>query len=288
MARTANIVGRYAYLTVDGVEYRVYFEEAGSGIPFILQHTASTDGRQWRHLLEDEEITKSFRLIAHDMPYHGKSLPPVSERWWETEYKLTQEWFEKFLLALVGALELDRPVYMGCSMGGHMAIDLAVDHPDSFRAVIGLEAGMQTGGTAPPRLQEWFYHPRLSNDFKPSLMYTMMAPTSPEEYRRETWFVYSQGAPAVFKGDLYYYGIEHDVSETARTIDTSRIGVYILGGEYDWSGTPAVCRALADEIEGSYYREMKGLGHFPMCENPEQFKDYLLPVLDDILAKSAS
>ena len=27
---------------------------------------------------------------------------------------------------------------------------------------------------------------------------------------------------------------------------------------------------------------MKGLGHFPMCENPEQFKEYLLPVLDEI------
>ncbi len=285
--RTASISGRYVYLTVDGVEYRVYLEEAGSGIPFILQHTASADGRQWRHLLEDEEITRDFRLIAHDLPYHGKSLPPESERWWETEYRLTQDWFEKFLLTLVEGLELDRPVYMGCSMGGHMAIDLAIDHPESFRAVIGLEAGMQTGGTAPPRLQEWFFHPRLSNDWKPSLMYTMMAPTSPDAYRRETWFVYSQGAPVVFKGDLYYYGVEHDVTETARTIDTSKVGVYILGGEYDWSGTPTVCKALADEVKGSYHRVMEGLGHFPMCENPEQFKQYLMPVLEDIREKSA-
>ncbi len=35
---------------------------------------------------------------------------------------------------------------------------------------------------------------------------------------------------------------------------------------------------------GSTYQEMKGLGHFPMAENPEPFIDYLLPVLDRIAA----
>ncbi|MBM4297762.1 MAG: alpha/beta hydrolase, partial [Deltaproteobacteria bacterium] len=33
------ITGRYVYLNIEGVEYRVYFEEAGSGIPLICQHT---------------------------------------------------------------------------------------------------------------------------------------------------------------------------------------------------------------------------------------------------------
>jgi pimeloyl-ACP methyl ester carboxylesterase len=287
MARRSKIVGSYLYLPVDGVEYRVYYEEAGSGIPLVLQHTASADNRQWRHLLEDEDVTRHFRVIAHDLPLHGKSLPPESERWWEREYRLTKDFFETFVLELCAALELERPVFMGCSMGGHLAIDLAIDHPGAFRAVIGLEAGLQTRGTAPPRLQEWFFHPRLSNDFKPALMYTMMGPASPERYRRETTFVYSQGAPAVFKGDLYYYGIEHDVTETARSIDTSRTAVYVLGGEYDWSGRPEVCRALAGEIAGSYYRELEGLGHFPMCEHPERFKEYLLPVLDQIRAASS-
>ena len=40
MARFENITGRYVYLDVDGGEYRVYFEENGSGIPLLLQHTA--------------------------------------------------------------------------------------------------------------------------------------------------------------------------------------------------------------------------------------------------------
>ncbi len=72
MARFSDIVGRYLYLELEGVEYRVYIEEAGRGIPLVCQHTAGSDGRQYRHLLEDREITSSFRVIAADLPYHGK------------------------------------------------------------------------------------------------------------------------------------------------------------------------------------------------------------------------
>jgi len=45
MARFDKAVGRYVYLTVEGVDYRVYFEESGSGIPLLLQHTAGVDAR---------------------------------------------------------------------------------------------------------------------------------------------------------------------------------------------------------------------------------------------------
>ncbi len=287
MARFSEIRGGYVYLTIDGVEYRVAYEEAGSGIPIILQHTASADGRQWRHLLEDPDITKHFRLIAHDLPYHGKSLPPVSKRWWETEYVLTKDFFEKSILALGEAFALDRPVFMGCSMGGHMAVDLAIDHPEKFSAVIGLAAGMLTRPPGHLKMIEWYGHPRMSNNWKPALMYTMMSPSSPESLRRETTFVYSQGSPMVFRGDLTYHTAEHDARETARTIDTAKLPVYILGGEYDWSGTSAICQALANEIKGSYYQDMKGLGHFPMCEDPARFKEYLMPVLKEIMARAA-
>ncbi len=49
-AKFSRVVGRYVYVTVKGVEYRVYFEEAGQGMPVLFQHTAGSDGRQWRYL----------------------------------------------------------------------------------------------------------------------------------------------------------------------------------------------------------------------------------------------
>lgn len=285
MARFSAITGRYLYLDVAGVEYRVYLEEAGHGIPLVCQHTAGADGRQFRHLLEDPQITARFRVIAVDLPYHGKSLPPVSERYWEREYRLKKDWFMTYWVNLVHTLELDQPVYMGCSMGGHLAADLALYHPDSFRACIGLEAS-QWSGNMDRLINQWWHHPRLSNESKPAAMMSLCSPHAPEAHVRETVWMYSQGAPAVFAGDLNYYGIEHDLRTNAGDIDTRKCMLYVLSGEYDWSAYPAASKALADAVPGATYTLMEGMGHFPMSEDPAQFKKYLLPVLTDIEQRS--
>lgn len=277
-AKHDNAVGRYVYLEVDGIEYRVFYEEAGSGIPLLCQHTAGCDGRQYRHLLEDPEITGSYRVITYDLPYHGRSLPPASVRWWEQEYKLTEDFFMKFVLALSEALDAPNPVYMGSSMGGDLAADLALHHPDSFRAVIGLEAGLYTPGY----MIDYWHHPQIGNESKPAVMYALTAPTAPEVGRRETVWVYSQGAPPVFKGDLYYYSVEHDVRETASKIDTSRIPVYVMNGEFDFSTSFGEAKELVEQIKGAKQVDMTGLGHFPMSEDPEQFFSFLKPVLWEI------
>jgi pimeloyl-ACP methyl ester carboxylesterase len=285
MTRYADITGRYLYLDVDGLEYRVYFEEAGTGIPLVCQHTAGSDGRQYRHLLEDRDVTARFRVIALDLPYHGKSLPPDGKRYWEERYALHKDWFMRFWVCFVRALALERPVFMGCSMGGHLAADLALAHPETFRACIGLEAALWSG--AIDRLiSEWWHHPRLSNDSKPAAMLSLCSPNAPEARVRETVWMYSQGAPAVFAGDLVYYGIEHDLRASARDIDTTKCMLYVLGGDYDWSAHPAACKALADAVPGARYTLMEGMGHFPMSEDPAQFKRYLMPVLADIEQRS--
>jgi pimeloyl-ACP methyl ester carboxylesterase len=283
MPRFENVTGRYVYLAIDGVDYRVYFEEAGAGIPLLLQHTAGADGRQWRHVLADDAVASRYRVIAYDLPYHGKSLPPEGIAWWTREYRLTKDFLMKVPVTLSDELGLDRPAFMGSSIGGHLAVDLALHFPGRFRAVIGLEASAATPGG----YQDIWHHPRISNEFKASVMYGLMSPSSPENLRRETSWVYSQGAPPVFKGDLYYYSIDHDLTTMAEQIDTSRSAVYIMCGEYDWSSTPAMARALAERIKGAHYRDMPGLGHFPMSENPALFLEYVRPVLDEIADNGA-
>jgi pimeloyl-ACP methyl ester carboxylesterase len=273
--------GRYLYLEVAGREYRVYFEESGQGVPLLLQHTAGSDGKQWRHLLEDPQISDRFRVIAWDLPYHGKSLPPDGVAWWQEPYQLTLAFFLEFIEGFARELALDRPVFMGCSMGGHIAMDLARWKPGLCRAVIGVEAASRTQGG---RL-DFLDHPRISNDVKAALMVGITGPTSPEARRREVGWGYGQGAPAVFSGDLHFYGEEHDLTGEAARIDTSRTSVYVLSGEYDWSATPAASQALADEIPGAEFILMPGLGHFPMTENPAVFRVHLLPVLEKILAR---
>lgn len=281
MTRIEPITGHYVSLELDGLPHRVYFEEAGRGIPLLCQHTAGAHGAQWRHVLASEAVTRDFRAIAYDLPYHGKSLPPEEKEWWAEEYRLTRSFLMQVPIALSHALGLERPVYMGSSIGGHLALDLAASHPDEFRAVIGLEAAAATAGGD----LEIMNHPRVSNAFKASMMYGLTAPTAPERYRRETEFVYSQGAPPVFKGDLYYYTVDHHLSDAElAAIDTSRCAVHLLTGEYDWASPPALSQAAADRIPGATFAALEKLGHFPMCEDPERFLPAILPVLEKVRA----
>jgi len=278
------VTGHYVTLELDGLAHRVYFEEAGAGIPLLCQHTAGAHGSQWRHVLASEAVTRSFRVIAYDLPYHGKSLPPEGKNWWAEEYRLTKDFLMQVPVGLAKALALERPVYVGSSIGGHLALDLAANHPDVFRAVIGLEAAAATPGA----YLEIMNHPRVSNAFKASLMYGLTAPTAPEQYRRETEWVYSQGAPPVFKGDLYYYSVDHAMSDAElAAIDTSKCAVHLLTGDYDYTAPVAVSRAAADRIPGASFAPMANLGHFPMCEDPERFLACLLPLLEKIRAAGA-
>ena len=278
MAKHDETVGRYVYLTVNDIEYRVYYESCGTGIPLICQHTAGAHGFQWRHLMEDPDITSRFRVIAWDLPFHGKSLPPTGDRHWEKPYNLTRDFFLKFILGFSAALELDQPVFMGCSMGGQVAVDLAAHHPESFRAVIGVEASLSSPGYC----LDQFYHPRISNEAKPATMFGLCAPSSPEPNVRETIFGYSQGAPMVFKGDLYYYSVEYNAQAYVDTIDTEKCPLYLLTGEYDFATGPDETRELAARVKGAKFTVMKDNGHFPMSENPRKFREYLLPILQEI------
>ena len=68
------MVGRYVHVDIDGESHRIYFEENGAGIPLVCLHTAGSDGRQWRaSARRTRRFTKKFRIIAFDMPWHGKS-----------------------------------------------------------------------------------------------------------------------------------------------------------------------------------------------------------------------
>jgi len=84
---------------------------------------------------------------------------------------------------------------------------------------------------------------------------------------------------------LHYYFAEHDLTGRTHQIDTSRVGVYLMAGEYDAAVSPVEGRALADSIKGAKFTELKGLGHFAMCENYGLFKTYLMPVLKEIAGK---
>ena len=96
------IVGRYTQVEIQDRANRIYFEEAGQGIPLVCLHTAGADATQFRHLLNDQGITNDYRIIAFDLPWHGKSLPPAGYP--VEEYKLTTEVYVETIMTVCRTL----------------------------------------------------------------------------------------------------------------------------------------------------------------------------------------
>jgi pimeloyl-ACP methyl ester carboxylesterase len=278
------VTGRYLRLDIEGAAHRIYFEEAGAGLPLVCLHTAGSDGRQWRHLLNDEEVTHHFRVIAFDLPFHGKSNPP--DGWQGEEYRLTTHSYTETIRSFCRALGLDRPVVMGCSIGGRIVLNLAIGHAAEFRALIGLEAA---DFQSPWYDTAWLNRPDVhGGEICAAFVSGLIAPGGPGSARRETLWHYKQGGPGVFKGDLHFYRVDGDLRSKTGAIDTSVCPLFLLTGEYDFSCTPEDTLRTASGIAGAQVTVMERLGHFPMSENPGQFRRYLLPVLDKIRAREGS
>ena len=276
MAQTFEpIVGRYINLELAGRGYRVYFEEAGQGIPLLCLHTAGADSRQYRYLLNDTSITSRYRVLAFDMPYHGRSNPP--DGWWLEKYRLTASEYLGFVRAVWAALDLTRPVVLGCSMGGAIVLRLAAEYQQELRGVVGLESSAY----APGRFNEYLHHPAIhGGELVASYTYGLCAPQSPENHARENWWYYSQSGPGVYAGDVHFYSLDWDGREDVKRIDTSVCRVSLLTGAYDYSCTPDMTREVAKSIPGSRLVIMEDMGHFPMIENYPVFRGFLVPELE--------
>jgi pimeloyl-ACP methyl ester carboxylesterase len=272
------VTGRYLRFAFKGSRYRLYVEEAGQGIPLLCLHTAGSDSRQYRALMNDAEITRRYRVIAFDLPWHGKSSPPAG--WQDTEYKLTRDFYIEIIVAVADALALDRPVVMGCSIGGRVVLGLAADHADRFRAIIGLQSS-----AAPSAYYDiaWLNHPGVDHtEAAVGAVSGLMAPMSPDIERWETLWHYMQGGPGIFHGDLHFYTVDGDLQDRLGRIDTARCPLYLLTGEYDYSCKPEYTLEIGKVVPGARITIMKGLGHFPMSENPPLFRSFIVPVLDEI------
>jgi pimeloyl-ACP methyl ester carboxylesterase len=275
------IVGRYGDFDFQNRRHRLYFEEAGAGIPLLCLHTAGSDGRQYRAVLNDPEVTRHFRVIAFDMPWHGKSSPPAG--WHKEDYRLTTRSYTAMIMDFARALGLERPVVMGCSIGGRIVLDLALKHARELRALIGLQTGAYV-----ERYYDaaWLDHPEVHGGRAcGAVAYGLMSPLSPENERWETVWHYMQGGAGVFTGDLHFYQVEGDIRDRLGAIDTAVCPLYLLTGEYDYSASPRDTEAVLARVKGAKFTLMKGLGHFPMSENPEAFLGYLRPVLKEIHAR---
>jgi pimeloyl-ACP methyl ester carboxylesterase len=268
-------------VTLGEVTYQIYYEAAGSGRDVLCMHTAGSDGRQFHGLMADSRITDGHRLVAFDLPWHGKSPPPegaVPGSW-----RLNTDLYVDLIMGFMAAAELDKPIALGASMSGEICLELAYRHPESFSGIVASEACEKIER----RQTAWTAHPAVNQSlFVPEWIRALSAPQSPAEYQEAIAWHYGQGGPAVFYGDIAFYSGDWDARQRVGRIDTTRCRLFMLTGEYDYSCTVEMSQATAAKIPGVRFQAMQGIGHFPFAENPRLFAEYLLQILNELKASS--
>jgi pimeloyl-ACP methyl ester carboxylesterase len=123
----------------DGVA--LAYEERGQGDPPLLfVHGWSCDHTYF--VPQVERFSQQHRTVGVDLRGHGASDAP--------EQAYTMSGFADDLAWLCGHLGLDKPVVVGHSMGGVIALQLAAEHPDVPRAIVMLDGGTRTLVPPPP------------------------------------------------------------------------------------------------------------------------------------------
>lgn len=263
----------------DGTVHHIGWQEAGKGPPLLMLHTAGADSRQYAHQLSDVELASQWRMQAFDMPGHGRSGPPPG---WSSgqPYGLSLETYRDWCVAFIEQVVGGPVTVMGCSMGAAMALVLAAHRPDLIDAVVALEAPWRAPGRRSPLLADCRVNAQLHN---PAYVRGLLGPRSPERFRDEACWIYSQAGFGIYAGDLAFYSDEFDGAAIAGQL-AARTGmpIHLLTGAYDYSASPDNTRQLAEAIGHATFVSMPGLGHFPMIEHPDFFRGYLMAALEDI------
>jgi pimeloyl-ACP methyl ester carboxylesterase len=272
--RIESISGQYRRISIRTGEFEIYLERAGQGVPILFLHTAGADSRQFHAQLSDVELGERFSMFAPDLPYHGRSFPP--RNWNGEPYQLDTEIYVEWCEAILEQVIAQPAILVGGSMGAAISLIMAARRPDLLRGVVALEPPFKAKGRRNAYQHHAMVHGSMHNA---SFVRGLMSPTSPIEERRRAAWIYSQGAPGIYPGDLHFYSDEFDGEIIAPQIKIAAVPIRLLCGGYDYSATSSDGHRLARLISGSTVTIMPGLGHFPMCEHPDVFADYLLSAL---------
>ena len=213
------IVGRYLSTSISRApRYRVIVEEAGQGIPLLCLHTAGADSRAVPPSAQRRRRSpSSFRVIAFDLPYHGRSTPP--DGWWLKKYRLTTQSY----LAMIRAVWLA----LGArAAGGDGLLDGRRDRAEAGGRISGRAARHCRAGKLGVCAGALQRVPASSGDPRRRAcgelhLRALRAVESRSESRRENWWYYSQSGPGVYQGDVHFYSNDWDGREDVKRIDTN-------------------------------------------------------------------
>ena len=259
-------------LTLNGA--RINYERAGAGIPVIFLHAGLADSRMWAAQADD--FAREFDVIRPDTRGFGRSEMPPGK--WSPEHDL---------LALIDELTLKPAHLVGCSMGGSIAIDFALLHPERISKLVLV--GASFGGHKP--------HPE---DTKRIARVAAARKAKEYEALNDAMLELFLDGPHRRPGHVAkpVRGLVHEMNERAVRVDfersppeeldppaAERLGeisapTLVVVGDVDVQTVLDGSEFLASRIPNARKTVIHDAAHLPNMEHPEEFnrivRDFLL------------
>lgn len=248
--------------------------DTGSGAPVVLLHSGYVDHRSWHEQIP--ALAAEFRVIAPDTRGHG----------WSANASRPFRWADD-LAGLLRGPDAGPAVLVGLSMGGVIATDTVLEHPELVRAVVtcgaatgdfqytdcwhkGLQA--ESARTLGAGDIEGWLDAFLRGVAGEHRAVADLDPDIPRRLREMALHTISKHTP----GEPNHHVQVADSWPRLPKID---VPVLAINGGLEPADLLAAAERLAREVPDGRAEVVEGVGHYPNLEQPEVFNALLLDFL---------
>jgi len=253
---------------------RIYFEATGHGAPVVLIHGFSLDLRMWEPQVG--ALARSHRVIRYDVRGFGRSVPVLTPHASAAED----------LLALFDHLEIPQAHVVGMSMGGRIAIDLALTCADRVATVVTIGAVLSGfphsdawNAKWPPMIQA-AQRGDLATAKRLWLADRLLTPAPDRaEVAEVVRRIVEECLCQQFANADLLPG--ESVPPAAARLGELRVPLLVLVGAFDDPDIRRIAETLAAEVPGARKVVIDDGSHLVNLERPERINRLLLEFLDE-------
>lgn len=259
---------------------QLYYETAGTGTPLVLSHAAFLDSGMFDAIWE--QLAKDFRVIRYDMRGFGKSSPVTSPRCRRDD-----------LDQLLNHLDVTEAHFVGCSNGGQIGLDLALEQPHRFSSLTLVDStpsGFELQGEPPRYLMEMFSALQSGNfDLTNELQIRIwldgehrepeqVDPTLRKKALEMNRIPVSQNT--FFIADTQPVNPLNPPAITR--LESVKCPTLVIAGALDHSEALRAADEMAKRIPNARKTIIESTGHVPSYEQPDAFVKLLLDFLGSV------
>jgi pimeloyl-[acyl-carrier protein] methyl ester esterase len=248
----------------------LHVEVTGSGPDLLLLHGWGLNVRVWDGLVD--ELSDRFRMIAVDLPGHGRS-PPGSGRGTPAE----QAWLILQALSTIS----DRYSLLGWSLGGQIALDLAAAMPWHIEKLVLVATtpkfvsgpdwpyGMAESAITKMATQLQADYEQTVSDFLELQVRGSAESASVLTQLRQALIAHGAAQP-----DALEVGLKRLAGSDLRaTLLHVQMPTLVIAGQNDRITPPSASRALAGTLPNARYVEMRRSAHAPFLSHRAEFAE---------------